>query len=127
MSCTNCNCSCSDDFCTSEISCIDANFQALSYDPNDGLNGALEALEDLTLNTITPPIGSIFIWGGSYNSLTTPPNGYLLCNGAYVSKTTYANLYAVIGDSYLNSGSAPTGTFRLPASGNSVSNGIIKY
>lgn len=57
----------------------------------------------------TLPIGAIIPFGN-----TTAPTNWLVCDGSYVSKTTYADLYAVIGDNYLDGGTAPVGTFRLP-------------
>lgn len=57
----------------------------------------------------TLPIGSQVPYGS-----TTPPANWLVCDGSYVSKTTFAELYDVIGDSYLDGGTAPEGTFRLP-------------
>ena len=57
----------------------------------------------------TLPIGSQVPYGS-----TTAPANWLVCDGSYVSKTTYSELYAVIGDSYLEGGTAPEGTFRLP-------------
>ena len=57
----------------------------------------------------TLPIGSIIPYGS-----TTAPANWLVCDGSYVSKDTYSELYAVVGDSFLDGGTAPTGTFRLP-------------
>ena len=57
----------------------------------------------------TLPIGGITLFAG-----TTAPTGWLICDGSYVSKTTYAELYSAIGDDFLDGGTAPTGTFRLP-------------
>lgn len=57
----------------------------------------------------TLPIGAIIPYGS-----TTAPANWLVCDGSYVSKETYADLYDIIGDNYLDGGTAPTGTFRLP-------------
>jgi len=57
---------------------------------------------------VTPPTGSITMWGGA---LASPPTGWLVCDGSEASQTTYAALYAICGTIW---GAGGTGTFTLP-------------
>lgn len=90
-----------------------ANDNTLKYYDGTSWNNVSDTIAGDTL-----PIGVQIPYGS-----TTPPENWLVCDGSYVSKTEYAELYAVIGDSYIGSGTAPAGTFRLPNKQGKVSVG----
>ena len=70
-------------------------------------NASLATDTVLGVQTLTPPIGSIQMWG-SYNI----PSQWFRCDGATLSRSTYANLWNVIGSLWGN-GDGST-TFNIP-------------
>lgn len=66
--------------------------------------------QNLLIDQIIPPLGTIQIWAGRENNL---PLNYKLCNGDILNRDNYEELYNVIGKIY-SDGLAPGKLFRLP-------------